>query len=129
MTEAGSFWTILLGSNAVTGSLAYLIPAIVTRKKDAGDLASDLLAQCIADIATLKADNARCQTETALLRELVTRNDIVIRLVVPELHRVSPYSAALAQARDLLGPAFPVPTDTPADMAAVLHAIDAQTQG
>lgn len=117
----GAFWAMILGSNVVTGTLAYLVPAIVARKRDAGDLASDLLEQCIADIATLKADNLRCQSETAELKSMATRNDIVIRLVVPELHRVSPYSTALSQARDLLGAAFPVPTGVPTGRVAANH--------
>jgi hypothetical protein len=51
------------------------------------------------------------------------RNDIVIRLVVPELNRVSPYSTALMQARDLLGAAFPTPYEVPPDMQAALDSL------
>jgi len=112
----GTFWGLLLGSNATVA----FITGMVARKKDAGDQANDFTRNLMDRLEKVEIGHAKCEVETGELRTICTRNDLVIRLVVPELQRVSPYSTALAQARDLLGSAFPVPLDTPADMKAAL---------
>ena len=125
MTSLPDWLLPLLGGNTIiSAALGYFVPAMVTRKKDAGELATDLLSQALERIDKLEADSARCQQQTGELRVIITRNDLVIRLVVPELQRVAPYSTSLLQARDLLGAAFPVSADVPDDMAATLRTID-----
>lgn len=119
-----SAWWIGGGSGLAGAVLSYFVPAFVSRKKDAGDLASDLLTQCVEDIRSLKLENAHCREETTGLRIICARNDLVLRLTLPELHRVSPYSSALQQARDVLGETFPVRLDTPPDMLAKLKEMD-----
>ncbi len=120
----GTFWSALIGSNAVTGALAYLLPAFVTRKKDVGDQAMGLIIELRSELNEVKAEQARCHRETTELRQISVRNDLVIRLVVPELQRVSPYSTALAQARGVLGAAFPIDLNTPPDMTETLQGMD-----
>lgn len=115
----------LMGGNTIiSATLGWAIPAMVTRKKDAGDQANDLIGRLSVRLEAVEKGHETCQKETAALRAISVRNDIVIRLVVPELQRVAPYSSSLQQARDLLGAAFPVSIETPADMLDMLDKID-----
>jgi hypothetical protein len=88
--------------------LGYLIPAFVSRKKDAGELASDLLAQAIERIDRLEKDAAACHSANLALTLRCERNEFVSDLVIVELHAHAPGSPVLAQARALLSRAFPM---------------------
>lgn len=123
----GNIWGILLGSNAVTGALAYLIPAFVTRKKDAGELANDMLAKALERIEKLESDSADCHRANLALTMRCERNEMVLQLAINDLHARAPDSPVLAQARTLLNRAFPIPRDFPPDMYARLDEIDQKT--
>lgn len=98
-------WLIpLIGGNTlVSAALGYLIPAFVARKKDAGELASDLLAQCLERIARLEREKDDCQQATALIERRCERHEIVLRLTISELQLHAADSPVLAQARALMG--------------------------
>lgn len=125
MSDAGglSAWWIGGGSGFVGTVLGFLIPTLRDRKKDAGELASDMLTKAMARIDKLEADSASCHRANLTLTMRCERNEMVLQLTINDLHARAPDSPTLAQARALLDRAFPVPTDTPADMAAKLNEI------
>lgn len=107
--------------------LGYLIPAFVARKKDAGELASDMLAKALERIDKLEADSAACHRANLTLTMRCERNEMVLQLTIHDLHARAPESPVLAQARALLDRAFPVPADMPAAMAEALDRIERKT--
>jgi hypothetical protein len=52
--QGGTFWALLLGSNALSSGIASAITARVTRKKDSGDQANDLVGKLIARVESLE---------------------------------------------------------------------------
>lgn len=100
-------WLIpLIGGNTVlSAALGYLIPAFVARKKDAGELASDLLGQCLERIGRLEREKDDCQRATAMLERRCERHEIVLRLTISELQLHAPASPVIAQARALMSEA------------------------
>ncbi|WP_374649469.1 hypothetical protein [Rhizorhabdus sp.] len=101
-------WLIpLLGGNTLlSAALGYLVPAMVTRRKDAGDLASDLLRQALERIDKLERENAACAEKAARLEQRCDRNELVLRLTLSDLGARAPDSPALRQARTLCGATF-----------------------
>lgn len=115
----------LLGGNTVISAvLGYLVPALVSRKKDAGELASDLLQQALERIGKLERENGECAAKAARLESRCDRNELALRITITELHARAPDSPILMQAHALLGAGLPVDPTLPADLAAALRALD-----
>lgn len=120
----GSFWTAFLGSNAVTAVLSYGVPSFLNRKKDASAVANELIDRLSKRLQVVEEGHEHCQAETADLRAICERNDLIMCLMIPELHDARPDSVALRQARRLLGERYPVDLATPKDMLDTLKRID-----
>ncbi|MBD3762576.1 hypothetical protein [Rhizorhabdus sp.] len=116
-----SLMITIIGCGTILGTvLSHLVAAFVSRKKDAGDLASDMLTKAIRRIEKLEEEAAKCQASNLTLSMRCERNEFVSDLVIVELHARAPNSPVLAQAKALLARAFSVPRDMPADAAALL---------
>lgn len=129
MTDANSLsgWWIGGGSGLAGTVVGFLIPALVTRRKDAGDLGRELLADTIARLEKVEADAAQCHRSNNMLTLRCERNEFVSDLMLNELEVRAPDSPVIAQARRILKRSFSTamdgPIDSPRDMAATLDQI------
>ena len=80
-----------------------------------------------SDHATLAQSNAELSADHATLAQSNAKLRAVVLILADEVATSNPSSRALAQARHILGMAFPMPTSTPVDMLAMLESIGGRT--
>ncbi|KQX19329.1 MULTISPECIES: hypothetical protein [unclassified Sphingomonas] len=128
MTGLPEWLLPLLGGNTVlSAALGYFIPAVVSRKKDAGELGSDLLRQAIARIEVLEHENRECNTKAIRIESRCNRNELALRITIGELQERLPGSPVLRQVGKLIGPEMPTDSAVPADMTGILDQLNATT--
>ncbi len=114
MTGVSDWFLPLMGGNTLlSATLGYLMPAFVSRKKDAGELANEMLTKALERIDKLESDSAACHHANLTLTMRCERNELVLQLAITDLHARAPESPVLAQARALLDRAFPMPSGMP----------------
>jgi len=91
----GSFWTILLGSNATVA----LITGMISRKRDVGELSNDFARNLMSRLERVEGEKDECDRRTTALEQQFGSHNVVLRLAIPELQRAAPYSSALDQCR------------------------------
>lgn len=75
-------------------------------------------------LGQLKRDIEACKAREADTGRKINLMNVCLRLLIPEVKRAAPTSAALGQVRALLDEEWPLDADTPADMLAQLDRLD-----
>lgn len=111
----------ILGGGGVTAFFRRRDKARRDDRKDAGQLANEILEQTLARIAKLEGENAECAKRLPILEIRLERTQTVLKLTLADLHSRAPDSPAIIQARAILGnDAFAPPPEIPPDMQAQL---------
>lgn len=134
-TSPGELGGLVAGVLAVAASLGTAIKWVMgwragreeTRAARNAKWESELDARERAMEERLSGHLESCENRCADLQAKFDKMSLAILLVLPELARISPFSAALRHARDLLKDTIPALATLPPDMADVVTAIDAAT--
>ena len=122
--SAGEVGGIVAGVLAVAAALGKAAQWVWASYRDAGASRSAKLDRWHDELTqrehALKAEMDRQLSEMRVVQEELEAHRIAIHVLVAKVARDDPHAPELRQVADVLGAAFPLHLEVPADMAAVL---------
>ena len=122
--SAGEVGGIVAGVLAVAAALGKAAQWVWAGYRDAGASRSAKLDRWHDELTqrehALKAEMDRQLSEMRVVQEELEAHRIAIHVLVAKVARDDPHAPELRQVADVLGAAFPLHMEVPADMAAVL---------
>jgi hypothetical protein len=122
--SAGEVGGIVAGVLAVAAALGKAAQWVWASYRDAGASRSAKLDRWHDELTqrehALKAEMDRQLSEMRVVQEELEAHRIAIHVLVAKVARDDPHAPELRQVADVLGAAFPLHMEVPADMAAVL---------